>query len=213
MKNWTDAHPEIVFVSINYRLNLFGFPETPAIGRKDTNAGLRDQRLAVEWVHKNIAAFGGDPNRIVLGGESAGSGIVGGYLYAYPHDSLLSGAIMMSGQPQLMTLELTTPLPGILPEEPNAFQKVANLTGCALHGGDYAAQLGCIQSKSTQELIEVLKTNNILAILPQVDNKTAFSPADYKVRGQAGNFAKVVRQFELSKSAIQLTRVSLYYWA
>ncbi|CAG8761464.1 10003_t:CDS:2, partial [Acaulospora colombiana] len=65
--NWADAHPEIVFVSVNYRLNLFGYPQTPAINRPETNAGLRDQRLAIEWVFKNIAAFGGDPTRVILG--------------------------------------------------------------------------------------------------------------------------------------------------
>ena len=53
----------------SYRLNIFGFPGLPGM---DQNVGLLDQRLAIEWVQKNIAAFGGDPNRITILGQSAG---------------------------------------------------------------------------------------------------------------------------------------------
>lgn len=53
----------------SYRLNIFGFPGLPGM---EQNVGLLDQRLAIEWVHKNIAAFGGDPSRITIFGQSAG---------------------------------------------------------------------------------------------------------------------------------------------
>jgi cholinesterase len=61
---------DVVVVSMNYRLNILGFPGAP--GLPDQNLGLLDQRLAVEWVRDNVAAFGGDPKRIALFGESAG---------------------------------------------------------------------------------------------------------------------------------------------
>jgi carboxylesterase type B len=129
-KKFVDAHPEIIIVSFNYRLNLFGYPKSPAISGFETNAGLRDQRLAIEWVHKNIAAFGGDPNRLVLGGESAGSSSAAGYIYAYPNDSLLSGVMLMSGQ----TILLSGPLPFEIPSGPNndpsPFPIVADAAGC-----------------------------------------------------------------------------------
>jgi carboxylesterase type B len=80
LTNWADAHPDIVFVSANYRVNLFEFPQTPAMSGLETNPGLREQRLAIKWVRKNIAAFGGDPSRIVLAGQSAGSASVLSYL-------------------------------------------------------------------------------------------------------------------------------------
>lgn len=58
----------------SYRVNIFGFPGLPGMSQ---NLGLLDQRLAIEWVQKNIAAFGGDPKRIVLVGQSAGGEFYG----------------------------------------------------------------------------------------------------------------------------------------
>lgn len=67
---------DVVFVSFNYRLGALGFldlSEFSGVGRKfDTNVGLRDQVMALEWVRDNIAAFGGDPQNVTLFGESAG---------------------------------------------------------------------------------------------------------------------------------------------
>ncbi|MFF3569641.1 carboxylesterase/lipase family protein [Nocardia jiangxiensis] len=68
---------DVVVVSINYRLGAFGYvdfsefstPERPF----DSNLGLRDQVAALEWVQRNIAAFGGDPNNVTIFGESAGA--------------------------------------------------------------------------------------------------------------------------------------------
>ncbi|KAJ7634479.1 carotenoid ester lipase precursor [Roridomyces roridus] len=63
-----------VFVAPNYRLSAFGFlAGKEAVEAGITNLGLRDQIFALEWVQKNIAAFGGDPQRVVLGGVSAGA--------------------------------------------------------------------------------------------------------------------------------------------
>jgi carboxylesterase type B len=58
------AKEDVVVVAGNYRLSIFGFPGGP--GLPDQNLGLLDQRMTVEWVRDNIAAFGGDPNKIVL---------------------------------------------------------------------------------------------------------------------------------------------------
>lgn len=67
-----------MFVTINYRLGAFGWlsgPEFQASGGI-ANAGLHDQRLALEWVQKNIHLFGGDPNRVTIMGSSAGASSV-----------------------------------------------------------------------------------------------------------------------------------------
>ncbi|ESZ97832.1 hypothetical protein SBOR_1777 [Sclerotinia borealis F-4128] len=67
-----DGNP-IIYMAINYRLNIFGFARLPLLtDTKSLNVGMRDQRIALEWVKDNIKSFGGDPNRITAYGLSAG---------------------------------------------------------------------------------------------------------------------------------------------
>ncbi|KAF1987299.1 alpha/beta-hydrolase [Aulographum hederae CBS 113979] len=91
---FADEH-DVVVVSFNYRINIFGFPNAP--GLPDQNVGLLDQRMAVEWARDNIAAFGGDPKRITLFGESAGGASVDYYAFAWPEDPVVAGFIAQSG--------------------------------------------------------------------------------------------------------------------
>ncbi len=88
------ARDGVVCVTINYRLGLFGFLDT---GDGHTNVGLRDQLSALTWVRDNIAAFGGDPERVTIGGESAGGMSVGALLASPLSAGLFRGAIMQSG--------------------------------------------------------------------------------------------------------------------
>jgi para-nitrobenzyl esterase len=91
---------DVVIVTINYRLNAFGFldPSTYNTARRryDTNVGLRDVIHALQWVQDNIAAFGGDPDRVTLFGESAGGGIVTTLLTSPSAAGLFTGAIAES---------------------------------------------------------------------------------------------------------------------
>lgn len=74
----------MVYVQINYRLGMFGFPPRgPQDADVDTNAGLFDQRLALEWVQSNIRAFGGDPTQVTVLGESAGAVSIWSQLTAF----------------------------------------------------------------------------------------------------------------------------------
>ena len=57
---------DVIFVSFNYRTNVFGFPTAPDIPTSRNNLGLLDQELALAWVQDNIAQFGGDKSRVTL---------------------------------------------------------------------------------------------------------------------------------------------------
>ncbi|KLT67598.1 hypothetical protein AB669_00995 [Pedobacter sp. BMA] len=96
------AKQGIVYVSINYRLGVFGFMSHPELSKETTyggsgNYGLMDQLAAIKWVKENIAAFGGDPNRITVGGESVGAQSVSALMASPLSKGLFSGAIAESG--------------------------------------------------------------------------------------------------------------------
>ncbi|KAG5766589.1 hypothetical protein H9Q72_005356 [Fusarium xylarioides] len=65
------AYEDIVVFTFNYRTNVFGFPNSPDIPASETNLGIYDQELALEWVQRNARAFGGDPDKVTIWGESA----------------------------------------------------------------------------------------------------------------------------------------------
>ncbi len=96
------AKKGIVAVTCNYRLNIFGFFAHPELSAESPykgsgNYGLLDQVAALQWVQKNIAAFGGDPKKVTIAGESAGS-ISVSYQMASPlAKNLIAGAIGESG--------------------------------------------------------------------------------------------------------------------
>ncbi len=87
---------DVVVVSANYRLGAFGFLDARPFGGV-TNCGLRDAICALQWVHDNIASFGGDPDRVVAFGESAGGGLVLHALASSATRGLVAGAIVQSG--------------------------------------------------------------------------------------------------------------------
>ena len=95
------ARRGVVVVTINYRLNCFGFLAHPELTAEDpefpTNFGNLDQRYATMWVKRNIAAFGGDPDKITIGGQSAGGGSVITQLTSPLTEGLFQRAIIMSG--------------------------------------------------------------------------------------------------------------------
>ncbi|KAJ0422605.1 Alpha/Beta hydrolase protein [Aspergillus carlsbadensis] len=90
----------ILGISINYRVAAFGFLDSEEVRASgNNNLGLLDQRIAMRWVKKNIAAFGGDPDKVTIWGESAGAYSVGAHIVANNGDNegLFRAAIMESG--------------------------------------------------------------------------------------------------------------------
>ncbi|MFC5823440.1 carboxylesterase/lipase family protein [Nonomuraea insulae] len=88
------ARDGVVLVTLNYRLGVAGFLDLPGA---PANRGLLDVIAALRWVRENIAAFGGDPARVTLSGQSAGATIVGGVLAAPEAGGLFRRAIVQSG--------------------------------------------------------------------------------------------------------------------
>ncbi|KAK5715926.1 hypothetical protein LTR15_009751 [Elasticomyces elasticus] len=140
-----EAGMPILAVSINYRLSSWGFLYGQAIqDAGQTMNGFRDQRLALQWIQENIAAFGGDPTKVTIQGESSGGTSVGAQLLAYNgrDDKLFSGAIAESGAPVGLS-----PSPTIQTWEPI----IANLSA-AVGCSSSADVLSCFRSVPTDQM-------------------------------------------------------------
>jgi para-nitrobenzyl esterase len=96
------ARKGIVALTVNYRLGMFGFLAHPELTKESPrhasgNYGLLDQSAALHWVQQNIAAFGGDPKKVTIAGESAGSVSVSAQMASPLSKDLIAGAIGESG--------------------------------------------------------------------------------------------------------------------
>jgi para-nitrobenzyl esterase len=97
------ARKGVVFVSLNYRMGIFGFFAHPGLTQESEhhssgNYALLDQIAALEWVHDNIANFGGDPQKVMIFGHSAGSSNVSTLLASPLAHGLFERALMQSGE-------------------------------------------------------------------------------------------------------------------
>ncbi|KAH9475727.1 Lipase 3 [Psilocybe cubensis] len=114
----------VIYVSANYRLSALGWLASKEVKEAGLgNAGLRDQRFAMQWVQDHIRFFGGDPKRVTIWGESAGAISVGSHLVINDGNpaGLFHGAVMESGSP--------VPMQDITSKQPVFDQLVAS-TGC-----------------------------------------------------------------------------------
>ena len=102
------ARGDVVVVSLNYRLGAWGFLALEGFGGRyagSANIGLQDQVAALNWVHNNIAKFGGDPGNVTVFGESAGASSVGALLSMPVAKGLFARAILQSGVPSKRPVE------------------------------------------------------------------------------------------------------------
>jgi hypothetical protein len=173
---------------MNYRTNIFGFPGNPEL--PDSNLAFLDQRLALEWVHNNIEAFGGDPKRITLFGESAGGSSVDYYAYAWLDNPLVNAFIAESG-----TAMMTGPFaPKDKKERAAAWYQVSSKLGCGGEEAGYAT-IECAQTKTTKEIQDALPpASGFQAVVgsfgPTYDDEFVFQ--DVASRAEDGDFIQKV---------------------
>jgi carboxylesterase type B len=138
----------VMHVAINYRLGFFGFAQSDTLkGEGSMNAGLRDQRLAIEWVRDNIAAFGGDPKKITILGQSSGGLAVGMHILAYGGKQPLP---FQQGVAESQSLE-----PGITANfSIDAMSALSEFVGCNSTSVHSAETIECLRQKDTDTLLQ-----------------------------------------------------------
>ncbi|KAJ6508826.1 sterol esterase [Mycena sanguinolenta] len=177
----------VIHVSVNYRLNAFGFLGGTQVQKDGIgNAGLRDQRYAMQWVQSYISHFGGDANQVTIWGESAGALAVGLHLVINNGNpqGLFRAAVMESGGPYTLH---------DISEGQQYYDHLVSLTGC----GNSSDSLNCLRHVPMDALITAVSTT------PEVFNFTSLNLAwQPRIDGvifhrnpqnsvAMGNFAKV----------------------
>ncbi|XP_025017468.1 acetylcholinesterase-like [Tetranychus urticae] len=136
---------DVILVTMNYRLNAFGFiyfgADEPRI---PPNIGLHDQLFALKWVHENIHMFGGDPNSVTIFGESAGSWSVSAHLLSPLSKGLFKRAILQSG-----TVYIDHDLDTLITDS----WKLYNETACSKSED----VLECMQNLTAKEILKGLE--------------------------------------------------------
>lgn len=148
-----------------------------------------DQRFAVEWIQENIASFGGDPEKMVIWGQSAGSTAVDLYNFAYPADPIVKGLIMDSGTAHLdILINRDT-------ADFSSFSLVAANMSCANQNSS-AAELECMRKVPAWELEKFVATyedsgaSPSINFIPMVDDKLVFN--NYTAKAAAGAMSDIV---------------------
>ncbi len=176
------ARTGLVVVSVNYRLGALGFLAHPALAPEGSGAwGIADQRAALHWVQQNIAAFGGDPGNVTIGGESAGAGSVCIHLAnANLSKGLFHKAIIQSGG-------CLYPRQKVKQAEQLGL-KVAAAVGCS----NEATALACLRAVPLDLLLKKqteLASSGIVSFAPS--GGSAVNPVDNTEAMARGDFLRV----------------------
>jgi para-nitrobenzyl esterase len=170
----------VVVVTFNYRLGAFGFFAHPTIaaetGGAVGNQGLHDQAAALTWVKDNIAKFGGDPGKITIFGESAGSLDVCFHMASLKTRGMFQGAISESGG---CTTKQKTAAEG----QAEAGMRLQTALGCA--------DAACLRGKSVSDILNVPAGATAPAYAAVIEGANGFLTDQPRALFDAGNIAKV----------------------
>ncbi len=180
------ARRGVILVTINYRLGTLGFlshPELTVEQGQSGNYGTMDQIAALQWVHDNIAAFGGNPKRITVFGQSAGAMSVKTLLASPLSRDLMAGAIIQSGG-GLSTRGLT----------PDNSQADADALGEAIMDSAGLTRLSDMRAATTEEIMGatgkyMAAGNGFVMLTPHLDGRIL--PQSFEEAFMDGSLAKV----------------------
>ena len=158
-----------VVVTVDFRMGVFGFLGLPGLSGEDPQAksgdyGLLDEEAALRWVRRNAAAFGGDPGRVTVFGQSSGGESVCSLLTSPPAAGLFARAIIQSGQCVLVT--------STLPQAETVGTAFATKTGCTAQ----ADVVACLRAKTPAELLDGVAATPELAGPNQVWSPAVGTP-------------------------------------
>ncbi|KAJ7031808.1 Alpha/Beta hydrolase protein [Mycena alexandri] len=188
--SWVERSQSHIVVTINYRLTIFGFPYARGLAEGHQNLGILDQRAALEWTRDSIAAFGGDPGRITVWGQSAGSIAADILAYAFYQDPIAQAFFLQSG-----SVFSYSP-----PKDPlySNFSFVARHFGCDAPCGDNdddgAAELDCMRQVPFAQIVNFIGqygdrgTTPLLYFNGIPDDHIMFT--NYSARSEAGLIAR-----------------------
>jgi cholinesterase len=136
---------KFIFVTINYRVGLYGFLAVDGLPGLSMNNGLRDQRKALLWIQMHIAGFGGDPKHVVIGGASAGAASVSLQLTAFGGDASVDPMFIGAAAESVSFATVLTPQ-----ESSYQFWNLSQSLGCSASSA--ADALTCMRAKTATEL-------------------------------------------------------------
>eukprot|EP00211_Chloroparvula_japonica_P001378 CAMPEP_0119119876 /NCGR_PEP_ID=MMETSP1310-20130426/1173_1 /TAXON_ID=464262 /ORGANISM="Genus nov. species nov., Strain RCC2339" /LENGTH=547 /DNA_ID=CAMNT_0007109333 /DNA_START=107 /DNA_END=1750 /DNA_ORIENTATION=+ len=179
-----------ILVSVNYRLGSFGFLGSEELQAESSdgstgNYGVQDQRAALEWVRDNIHAFGGNKAKVMLFGQSAGSGSTAFHVVSHRSAGLFHRAVFESG-PYARWTSLNMSM------AQRHYDAVVQSLGC--ESSDASQEVACIRSKSSQEILDnyqngALSPYEACSWAPTIDGVELVGPLQYLA--QSGQFNRV----------------------
>jgi len=193
---------DVIVVTFNYRLGVLGWFAHAALDAEDhlnANYGLMDQQLALQWVQRNIAAFGGDPDQVTIFGESAGGLSVYANLASPTAAGLFHGAIAQSGAYASFTYYN---------------QYIVPLTDAESVGATFAGKVGC--AEQTAECLRAKSAADLVAAQPRdfinpiVDGDVLLQPPGAAFA--SGEFNKVPVMSGSNHDEYRLFTAATYDW-